>query len=454
VEDELVQIRFPWSRSDRRLARLVARPLQSFLQAEASSGVLLVIAAVAALVWANSPWSASYDTFWGTELTLRLGPWSVSEDLRHWVNDGLMALFFYVVGLEIKRELLTGELRDRRAAALPVLAAVGGMVVPAAIFLLVNTDPATERGWGIPMATDIAFAVGVVAVLGRRVPSSLRLFLLSLAIVDDIGAIVVIAVVYSGDISTTALAVAAGLVVAILALRRLEVRFVPVYVALGLGVWLATYLSGVHATIAGVVLGFLTPARPFQRPAAVSREAERVADQTQDDPDPPDADAHLWLHLAGLSREVVSPLARAEATLHPWTGNLVVPVFALANAGVVISADSVAAAVGSGLSWAVFLGLVVGKPLGVAGAAWLGTRTRLARLPDGVAWRHLVGAAVVAGIGFTVSLFVAGLAFDDPELQDQATLAVLAASVVAGVSGALALFRAGRSREQAGPVDR
>jgi NhaA family Na+:H+ antiporter len=319
------------------------------------------------------------------------------------------------------------------------------MVVPAAIFLLVNTDPATERGWGIPMATDIAFAVGVIAVLGRMVPAGLRLFLLSLAIVDDIGAIVVIAVVYTADISTTALAVAGGLVIAMLALRRLDVRFVPLYVVLAVGFWLATYLSGVHATIAGVVLGFLTPARPFQRAAAVSREAERVADETQDDPDPPDADAPQWLRLAELSRGAVSPLARAESALHPWTSNVVVPVFALANAGVAISTGSVSAAASSSLAWAVFLGLVVGKPLGVAGAAWLGTRTRLASLPSGVAWRHLLGAAVVAGIGFTVSLFVAGLAFDDPGRQEVATLAVLAASVVAGVAGALVLARAGRS---------
>jgi Na+:H+ antiporter, NhaA family len=244
-------------------------------------------------------------------------PWSLAEDLQHWVNDALMALFFLVVGLEIKRELTTGELREPTAAALPAIAALGGMLVPALLYLAINRSGEPARGWGIPMATDIAFALGVLALVGRGLPTALKSFLLALAIVDDIGAILVIAVFYSGSISLWPLLVAGGLLVFILVLQRLQVRWTAVYVLLGVGVWLATFKSGVHATIAGVALGLATPAVPFQRPQAVSLEAHRVADNTIDNPEPPDADAHHWLHLVDLTREAVSPLARLEHLLHP-----------------------------------------------------------------------------------------------------------------------------------------
>jgi Na+:H+ antiporter, NhaA family len=291
------------------------------------------------------------------------------------------------------------------------------------------------------MATDIAFALGVLALVGRGLPASLKSFLLALAIVDDIRAILVIAVFYSGSIALVPLLAGAGLLALILVLQRLQVRWTPVYVLLGVGVWLATFQSGVHATIAGVALGLATPAVPFQRPRAVSLEAHRIADDTVDDPEAPDADAHHWLHLAGLSREAVSPLARLEHLLHPWTSWVVIPVFALANAGVPISSSTLGEALGSRVALGVVVGLVVGKGVGVTVFTWLATRTGITRLPEGVGWGHLVGMAALAGIGFTVSLFVTSLAFRTPAVQDAAKLGILAASLLAGLLGALLLAR-------------
>jgi NhaA family Na+:H+ antiporter len=428
-------LRPPWSRSSRRVARAVAQPLQAFLDAEASSGILLLIAAALALAWANSPWSDSYESFWRIVLSVRIGDWAIAEDLRHWVNDGLMALFFLVVGLEIKREFLTGELRDRRRAAVPVIAAFGGMVVPALIYAALNAGTDAVDGWGVPMATDIAFALGVLTIAAANAPSSMKPFLLTLAIVDDIGAIIVIAVFYSTDIDMRALVIAVALFGVIVVLQRLDVRATVVYVALGVAVWVACYESGVHPTIAGVALGLLTPALPFQRPSAVSEEAIRTAERTEDEPDPPDADAPHWLRLAWLSREAVSPLARVEDALHPWTSYIVVPLFAFANAGVRLTGGAFADAVTSRVALGVFAGLVVGKVIGIVGASRLAVATGIGRLPERVGGRELLGTAAVAGIGFTVSLFIADLAFDDPALVTDAKVGILAASVVAGVVG-------------------
>jgi NhaA family Na+:H+ antiporter len=436
--------RVPWSRSQRALPRRVVQPLQAFLEQETSSVILLLAAAAIALAWANSPWRSAYEDLWRTVVTVRLGDWVLSEDLRHWVNDGLMALFFLVVGLEIKRELLTGELRRPRAAAVPVIAAIGGMVVPALIYLVLNATGDGSRGWGIPMATDIAFALGVLTLAARSAPPSIKPFLLTLAIVDDIGAILVIAVFYSNGVSVTALLVAAALVASILALQRLDVRAGVVYVGLGIAVWVALFESGVHPTIAGVILGVVTPSQPFQRPRAVSDEAIRTAERTVDDPEPPDADAPQWLRLASLTREAVSPLARVEAALHPWTSYVVVPVFAFANAGVALSADALADAATSKVTLGVVLGLVVGKLVGITSAAAIAVRTRLGVLPGGCGWRHVVGVAAVAGIGFTVSLFVADLAFTDPMLTAEAKVGIFAASLLAGTVG-VAVLRLGRS---------
>ncbi|MBI3648972.1 MAG: Na+/H+ antiporter NhaA [Actinobacteria bacterium] len=407
---------------------------------------MLLGAAAAALVWSNSPWSNGYEQLWGTELVLRVGRWVMAGDLRRWVNDGLMSLFFLVVGLEIKREVLTGELRAWRAAALSAAAAVGGMLVPALVFLALNAGGSGARGWGIPMATDVAFALGVLTLATRAAPPSLKPFLLTLAIVDDIGAIVVIAIAYSKGVDPGALAAAALLLVSIVALQRINVRSSFVYVSLGLATWLAVRASGVHPAIAGAALGFVTPAVPFQRPRTVSEEAHRTADETLDEPFPPDADAHHWLRLAGLSREAVSPLARLEHALLPWTSFVVVPLFALANAGVGLSARALSDALHSRVTLGVVAGLVLGKLVGVVGASRLALRLGVARLPEGASSRDLVGVGAVAGVGFTVALFVTELAFPTGSPAEAAAkVGTLVGSFLAGAIG-YAILRASRSR--------
>ena len=443
---ETVPVRSPWGTSRRRVPRLLVRPLQQFLQTEASSGILLLGAAVAALVWVNVA-AGAYEMVWHTRLTVGLGGWTISEDLRHWINDGAMALFFLVVGLEIKRELISGELRDRRAASLPAIAAVGGMVVPALIYLAITFGSAGTRGWGIPMATDIAFAVGILALAGRGLPSGLRLFLLTLAIIDDIGAILVIAIFYSSSISLGALATAAILLALIALLRRVEIQSSAVYLVLGIAVWIAVFESGIHATIAGVALAFVTPAVAFQRPRAVSEEARRTADDTSDDPTPPDVDAPHWLRLAELSREAVSPLARMQQTLHPWTSFVIVPLFALANAGVYLRGDALDNAGSIRIAVGVAIGLVVGKIAGITLGALTATRLGLGRLPAGANWSQMIGVAAVGGVGFTVSLFIAGLAFPEGALLDAAKLGILVGSLVAGVVGSAVLVRTRRANQ-------
>jgi NhaA family Na+:H+ antiporter len=426
------------------LARVIAQPLRAFLEIEASGGILLLAATVVALVWANSPWSHGYEAVWSAQLRLSVGSWHFDETLGLLVNDGLMAVFFFVIGLEIKREWVTGELRDRRAALLPVVAALGGMVVPALIYVAFTSGTAGGHGWGIPMATDIAFALGVVALLGTRVPSPLKVFLLTLAIVDDIGAIVVIAVFYGTHLSWTWLAVAVGLLAVVAVLGRSRVRWLPVYVLLGVVTWYATYRSGVHATMAGVALGLLTPAAPFQPEAVAAGVGERLRAG-------PVPSAVALQRMGRLARESVSVLDRIETTLHPWTSYLIVPAFALANAGVPLGdgvhGEGLAVALGVGV------GLVVGKTVGVAGAAWLVIRAGLARLPTGVRWTQVLGVAMLAGIGFTVSLFVTSLAFAPGtagmHLASHAKVGILGASFVAAVSGSALLAataRAGAAR--------
>jgi NhaA family Na+:H+ antiporter len=422
-------IRLPWSRSDRLVPRVIVRPLQEFLQTSTSSALLLFAAVVVALVWANAPWADTYERFWTTPVTFRLGSWVLAEDLRFWVNDGLMTIFFLLVGIEIKRELTTGELRSARAAVLPVVAAIGGMAFPALLYLAVVRGGEGSHGWGVPMATDIALALGVLALAARHAPPSLKPLLLTRAIL-------VIAIAYSHGGSEVALAADALLVVAIVALQRQHVRAILPYVVLGAGLWFATLDAGVHPTIAGVALGLLTPAEPFQRPAVVSAEAKRTADETVDDPSPPDADAPAWLHLAWLSKEAVSPLARVEHTLLPWSSWVIVPLFALANAGVPLHATVLRAAATSAVALGIVLGLVVGKPLGIVTASLVGVRTGAASLPRDTSWGDVVGLGATAGVGFTVALFIAELAFEKtPGLLSEAKVAILAASMLAGALG-------------------
>jgi NhaA family Na+:H+ antiporter len=405
------------------------RPLQDYLDTEVASGVLLVTAVAAALVWANSPWSPAYQRLWETVLVVGLGDRPLTLDLRHWVNEGLMTIFFFVVGLEIKRELVEGELRDRRKAALPAIAAFGGMAVPALLYLAVNPSGTAARGWGIPMATDIALALGVAALLGRWVPASLRLFLLTLAIVDDIGAIAVIAIFYS-EVALPGLLVAVGLVIAAIVLRAVGVTWIGAYVVIGVVLWLALYQAGVHATMAGVVLGLLTPTQPLRRADLV--DVERLADITT---------TEAALETVTLARQSVSVVEWLEHTLHRWTSFVIIPLFALANAGVPIGAQALSEAVRSPVTHGVILGLVVGKTVGVSMFAWLACRSGLGVLPAGVNWRQVLGIAGLAGIGLTLSIFVTGLAFDDPALRDQATIGILVASLTAATLGAFVLLR-------------
>ncbi len=427
-----------WLRSDRMLARSVAQPIQRFLHIEAAGGILLGAAALVALVWANSPWSAAYRDVWTAELSVDLAGHVVTEDLRHWINDGLMAVFFFVLGLEIKQELTTGQLASPRNAVVPAAGALGGMVVPALFYLAFNLGGPGVGGWGIPVATDVAFALGVLALLGNRVPSELKVLLLALAIVDDIGAIIVIAAFYSDGLDGRWAAVAALGLLIVAAAQRAGVRFLPVYVALGIGVWFATFESGIHATIAGVALGLLTPARPLLPQA----DAERIAAELSTDTD---VTATEVRDISFRLRESIPVTERLQDLLHPWTSYLIVPLFALANAGVAVSADTLTDAATSPVTIGVVAGLVLGKLVGIAGAITLATRLGLGRLPEGITSRHVLGMAGVAGIGFTVSLFIAGLAFDSASgLEPAAKIGILGASAVAGAVGAGILVAAHR----------
>lgn len=432
-ETEPTELRRPWSRSDRPLPRTLVRPLQEFLSTSAASASLLFLAVVVALLWANLA-SSSYLAVWATPLSIKVGDHLVGSDVRFWVNEGLMTLFFLLAGVELKRELTIGELQRIRTAILPVVAAVGGMIVPALIYIAIVGGHEGANGWAIPMATDIALALGVLALLGRRAPAGLKPSLLTLAIVDDIGAIVVIALVYRHHGSPGSLLFAGALLLVIVALQRAQVRSPIPYIALGIGVWIATFESGVQPVVAGVVLGLLTPAQSFQRPAAVSAEARRTADETVDDPHPPDADAEAWLRLAWLSKEAVPPLARVEHTLLPWSSFVILPLFALANAGVSIQADVVKGALTGAVGLGIVIGLVVGKPVGVIAASVVSVRARVASLPADVGWADLSAMGATAGVGFTVSLFMAELAFPEgSDLLARAKVAILIGSVVAGL---------------------
>jgi NhaA family Na+:H+ antiporter len=445
-------LRHTWAESDRFVPRAFVRPAQRFMQIEAAGGMVMLVAAVVAIVWANSPWKAGYETLWETHLGISLGGLAhVDLPLRDWVNDALMAIFFFVVGLEIKRELVVGELRDPRAAALPAIAALGGMIVPALIYVALNAGHPGSKGWGIPMATDIAFAAGVVSLLGRRVPSGAKLFLLTLAIVDDLGAIVVIAVFYTSDLSFEWLGIAVAAVLAAAWLKAVNVRSLAPYVVLGVTCWYALHESGVHATLAGVAFGLVCPAWSFFDPARFAGNARPLVDRVEaahadgrvEDLEHAERESTLE-ELDRLVTETISPLDRVEHTLAPWVGFGIVPVFAVANAGV-----SLDGATFGRIALGVSLGLVLGKTIGVFAATWLAVRTGVGRLPTSTTWTHMFGVAMCAGIGFTVALFVAGLSFDVAALNDEAKIGILGASVVAGIGGYAWLRVTGRPGDDA-----
>jgi NhaA family Na+:H+ antiporter len=429
--------------------RLLA-PFRQFAHTASAGGLVLLAATAIALIWANSPWAESYHHVWETPLTLGLGGWSATWTLHHFVNDGLMAVFFFVVGLEIKREMVAGELKTLRSAALPLVAALGGMVVPAAIYAAVNAGGPGIRGWGVPMATDIAFALGVLALLGDRVPTGLKVFLAALAIVDDIGAVLVIAVFYTGGVAWDAV-LAAGALLALAAGANLAgVRRPWAYAAIGLALWGAVLASGVHATVAGVLLAMTIPVRTrIDEPAflAQARRAlddfDRAAVVTASDPDVTvltNEDHHGAIEeLETLCEQAQPPLIRLEHALHGIVAFAIMPIFALANAGVTLNREALAGAATNPVTLGVILGLALGKPLGITLFSLLAMRLGLTTAPAGVTTRMLLGAGILGGIGFTMALFIGGLAFTDAARLDAAKIGVLAASLLTGVTGWLLL---------------
>ncbi len=420
-----------------RLARLAGRPLERFLRIEAASGILLLCAAALALVWANSPWAGLYLRLWSTPIGLRVGGFAFERSLAWVVNDGLMVVFFFVVGLEIRREIHHGELSEWRRAALPVAAALGGMLVPAALYLALAHAPAVRGGWGVPMATDIAFAVGILTLLGRRIPAALRVLLLALAVIDDLGAIVVIALFYSSGIAWTGIAVAALAIAGVLILQSIGVRAKLAYVIPTVIAWAGIYAAGIHPTIAGVIVGLLTPVRAWLGPdgfiLGVRRELDRFTDENPAGLSP-HALAERLRSVNVARREAMSPAESLIETLHPWVALGIMPLFALANAGVALSGGSGDGS-GRAVSMAVAVGLLVGKPVGILLACAMSLRLRIGVLPAGMTFRHLLVLGVVGGVGFTMSLFIAQLAFADPMKLAAAKLGVLIASGLAATLG-------------------
>ena len=422
--------------------RFLANPrtmLERFIRSESSGSILLFGATVIALIWANSPWSATYFAIW--KLPLPVGRRVLfSMDLHHWIDDGLMVLFFLVVGLEIKREIVKGELSSFRQASLPIMAALGGMILPALIYFALNRSGAGARGWGIPMATDIGFAMGVLALLGKRIPSNLRVFMLALAIVDDVGAILVIAFFYTPKISLPALAAAGGLlaVLIVVAMRRAPIA---VYLVVGFFFWAAVLSSGVHATIAGVIVGLVAPITPKFRPEELAERAEPLLNDFRAkilSHDRSSAEATLTV-LDQLLRGTDSIAERLERGIHPWVCFLVLPLFALASAGVVLSTAQLRQAFSSPIGLGIFLGLVAGKAVGITAFSFLGVKSKIAAMSDGLTWAGISGVGILAGVGFTVALFISGLSFEDESLIATAKITVLAASLAAGAIGYLYL---------------
>ncbi|MBE0599066.1 MAG: Na+/H+ antiporter NhaA [Desulfuromonadales bacterium] len=439
-----------------RLA-IFLRPFENFFKRQASGGVVLLGATLLALLLANSPARELYHHFWEIDLAIGFREFGLTQSLHHWINDGLMAIFFFVVGLELKREFLAGELANRRQAALPIAAAIGGMVVPALIFYLFNPLGKEATGWGIPMATDIAFALGIVALLGSRIPRSLAIFLTALAIVDDLGAVVVIALFYTGDLSELSLLVAAGFFVLLMVGNRLKVQSPNFYALVGFGLWVGMLQSGVHASIAGVIIGITIPVVPrFTRNQFLHRSEQLLEKFREvkggDGPFLEGERIGVLLAMEHICHDAVSPLQRMEHEMQNWVIFGVMPIFALANAGVTIGLHELASSFVHPVTLGVIFGLLIGKPLGIFVFAWLAVRLGLAHLPAGVRWRQILGIGILGGIGFTMSIFITSLAFGTSPLVTDAKIGIFVASLFAGIVGYLVLVRSGRPEETAGTV--
>ena len=430
------------------IVRAVRGPIQSFIHTEEVGALFLLGAAALAMAWVNSPWSESYFNFWHIDVSFDIHIFAISKDLRHLVNDGLMAIFFFVVGLEIKRELLHGELSTVRKAALPAIAAVGGMAMPAAVYLLFNGLDETAVGWGIPMATDIAFALGVLALLGKRIPTELRVFLLGVAVVDDVGAITVIAVFYTDSIHWLELGLGIAVFAAIALCVRVGIRSLGFYLMMCFLLWLLFLESGVHATLTGVLVAAIVPSRPDIRSKDYAAAVEsllhdyKVAKANDDD----DRAEMIVEQVEKLSSGAEGPLERLSSIVHPWVSFAVLPIFALANAGIVFNMDILAGAVASPVTLGVAMALLVGNPIGIFGLTWLAVRLGVGQLPASVTLWHVLSVGFLAGIGFTVSIFVSGIAFDDTQLVDEAKIGIFGASLIAGIVGYLMLRFVGATK--------
>lgn len=418
---------------------VITSPFVRFARMEAAGGILLLVSTFAALVWANSPWEQSYHAIWSTQVDVGFGRFFLSETRHQWINDGLMSVFFFLVGLEIKREVLIGELSTLKQAAFPLIAAVGGTIVPALVYISLNHGSIAHKGWGIPMATDIAFALGVLALLGDRVPVSLKIFVTALAIVDDIIAVLVIALFYTAQIHFLSLAAGLAGVALSFGLNLLGVRKPAVYAFLGLCVWGAVLKSGVHATVAGVMFAFTIPARTYIDRAHFLKQGRWLFDRFET-ARPDSFEEQAAIHTLETQCELIqSPLHRIERSLQPWVAFVVMPVFAFSNAGVHVL-GKVAAAATNPISLGVALGLFAGKPIGISLFAWLAAKAKVATQPNAVSWAQIFGGSWLCGIGFTMSLFIATLAFGEGALLDLSKIGTLAASVAAATCGSLFLL--------------
>lgn len=421
----------------REVADRFTKPFARFLKVEAAAGGLLLLAVLLALALANSPVAEAFLAFWETPIGLTFGSLDFTRSLRHWINDGLMTLFFFVISLELKREIVLGELRNPRLAALPLAGALGGMIVPVGLYLALMTGQPGMHGWGTVMATDTAFVIGCLALFGSRIPPTLRLFLLSLAIFDDVGAILVVAFGYGEAMSWPALVLGMLGLGVVAAFSRFGVRSVPIYFLLGGAIWLCFDASGIHATIAGVILGLMTPTRVWVSDTRLRAVLGRVLAYPVGEHWSGDTADRHDLRLAGRAvAESLSPVERLEIMLHPWVGFAIMPIFALANAGIAIHG----ADLGQAVSVAIIVGLVLGKPIGVFGFSWLAVRSGVAVLGPGLSWGFVAAGAILTGIGFTMSLFIAGLAFE-PAMLNAAKLGILSGSAIAAVVGSLMLVR-------------
>jgi len=414
-------------------------PFKRFLHIESASGIVLLTATIVALIFANSLFSETFLAFWNTMLGFRVGEFMMNYSFLHWINDLLMALFFFVIGLEVKRELIFGELRDIRRAALPFIGAIGGMIIPALIYLALQNGTPAERGWGIPMATDIAFVVGCLVVLGSRIPKNLRVMLLSLAIVDDIGAILVIAIGYTENIDLNALALGLAGIACFIGLMKLGIRNVAVYIGVALLIWFGFHESGIHATIAGVIVGLLTPTKAWISEGHLRKIVDNSMNFLQGEGGAASSNSERYAVLRQMeraTRKTISPVERFETVLHPWIGFLIMPVFALANAGVAVQVSDFT----NPVAIAVIMGLVVGKPVGILLFCWVGVKSGMAKLPQGVNWGMVTGGGFLSGIGFTMAIFVANLSLSG-ELLSSAKVGILAGSVISAVVGMVLLMR-------------